>query len=90
MSRLNKRLHQEDASRYQLRAGIAKVALQSKADGRSTLDSSGRPFRYSNEMASRHSMSTLERWTKDRSTKAFLVPDSSYAQGWQRIFGGPR
>ena len=68
----SQRRRMEDASRYVMRAGIAKTALTTKATGKEKLDARGTPFRYSNEAASRHSTATLEGWTKGRSTKAVV------------------
>ena len=54
------------AARYHLRAGMAKVALQAKAEGRPAVDSRGTPLRYANEMAQRHNTKTLARWAANR------------------------
>ena len=56
------RAHQ--SSRYHLRAGIAKVALEAKRDGKPVEDCVGRPLQFANEMAERHNTKTLVKWSK--------------------------
>jgi|SRR3990167_638966 len=68
MGRHHRLNHQHTAARYHLRAGIARVALEAKVSGKPAEDSVGRPLLYSNEMAQRHSASTLERWADGHST----------------------
>lgn len=68
----SERMKRENESRYRLRAGIAKVALEAKADGKPVCDARGTPLRYANEAAERHSSSTLEQWRKGRSTKTIV------------------
>lgn len=86
-SRGSRRMKREDESRYQMRKGMAKVALRSKANGTPELDSRGVPMFYANRMADGHSISTIEKWANGESQKAVMIPDSAYAQGWERIFG---
>lgn len=55
---------QHTESRYWLRQGMAKVALEAKVTGKPAEDSVGRPLLYANEMAQRHSTSQIQRWAK--------------------------
>lgn len=50
-------------ARYRLRKGMAKVALREKLGIRRAVDSRGQPMR-AQEMAERHSLTTLERWAR--------------------------
>ena len=60
------RLNQQHTeSRYWLRQGMAKVALEAKVTGKPAEDSVGRPLKYANELAERHSTSQIQRWAKD-------------------------
>ncbi len=60
----------EQASRYNLRQGMAKVALQAKRSGKPELDCVGRPLRYANEMAQQCGTKTIEKWARGSHTVA--------------------
>mgnify|MGYP001616136746 CR=1 FL=1 len=60
---------QHQSSRRHLRAGMARVALESRVTGKPAEDSVGRPLLYANEMAQRHNAGTLEKWAEGRSTQ---------------------
>lgn len=69
-SRGSARASREDASRRHLRAGMAKVALQAKMNGRPEVDCRGTPLKYANRMADGHGAGTLERWSKGQNASA--------------------
>lgn len=60
----DRRIEAEDAARRKLRAGIAKVAEQAKAEGRAPVDCRNHPLKYATEMMNRHSASTLAKWRR--------------------------
>ena len=70
-------------SRLQMRAGIAKVALRSKATGAQEVDCVGRPLRYANQ-AARLSHKTLESWAHKRRV-AYVTPEEEYQRNYDRI-----
>lgn len=72
-------LHQE--SRYWLRQGMARVALRTKLSGKPEVDARGTPLKYSNEMAERHSTTTIQRWADGMDAKAGNRP----SQVWCRL-----
>lgn len=53
----------EDAAKYRLRKGMAKVAQLEQATGKRKTDAYGRALRAS-EMAQRHSKKTVAQWAK--------------------------
>ena len=63
----------EDESRYWLRAGMARVALKAKIEGRPEVDARGAPLYYSNRMAQGHSASTLEKWANGKRTTVVVL-----------------
>ena len=54
----------EQASRYNLRQGMAKVALEAKVSGKPELDCAGRPLLYANQMARQCGQRTIEKWAR--------------------------
>lgn len=77
------RMKREDESRYKLRAGMARVALRTKASGREECDARGTPLKYSNQLAQGHSASTLEHWAKGRSTSTTIgTPGNARRTPW--------
>ncbi len=71
--RLDKRRIQEDKDRYHLAAGMAKVALKAKLEGRPEVDARGVPLFYANRMASGMSGRELERISKQKK-RVFSIP----------------
>lgn len=68
------RLNQQHTkARYHLRAGMSKVALQAKLEGKPAEDSVGRPLLYANELAERHGAAQLARWAKGGDTTTTVV-----------------
>ena len=59
--RHDRRTQAMDEGRRHLRRGIARCAQQVQATGAPQVDCVGRPMRYSNEMAERHSPSQVDR-----------------------------
>ena len=78
---------QHTASRYHLRAGIARVALEAKVTGKPAEDSVGRPLLYANEMSQRHSASTLEHWANggDQSRSSAMVGGMDFCSRCHRV-----
>ena len=63
---------QNQKARYHLRAGIAKVALEAKRDGKPAEDCVGRPLQFANEMAERHNTKQLVQWSKGYKPAGFV------------------
>jgi len=77
----------EDDSRYQMRKGMARVALKTRVTGERKIDARGKPFLYSNEMAERHSAGTLDRWSRGYKASSAARPTQRYCQRhrqWER------
>ena len=87
MGRHNKLNQQHQKSRFHLRAGIARVALEAKVTGKPAEDSVGRPLLYANEMSQRHSASTLEKWANggDRSLSSAMVGGMDFCSRCKRL-----
>lgn len=63
---------------------MARVAMLSKLSGKPEVDAVGRPLKYSNEMNERHSISTLEQWSKGRSVKSVIgMPTGAKRTPWE-------
>ena len=67
----------EAESQYHLQAGIAKVALKTKATGEQKLDARGKPFYYSNAAAS--GFGTRELVRRSRGRRTVVVGFGKYA-----------
>ena len=76
------RAHQQ--ARWHLRQGIATCALKTKVDGELEVDCVGRPLQFSNEMAERHSIKTLQKWADGRRTVA-LSEGMDFCARCQRV-----
>ena len=63
-----------------MRAGIARVALKAKLTGKPEVDFVGKPLVYANEMAERHSLTTIGRWADGMDAKAGNKPSQIWCK----------
>ena len=72
MGRHDAERKRHDESRYWMRAGMAKAALQIKRE-RELKDTHDQPLSYAKRMAEGHSERQLEQWAKHR-RKVYIAP----------------